>query len=264
MKNVLLTGSDGFIGKNILNVLNKDNLVNVSSIESDFYTLNSWKNDIEELIKTTNHILHVGADSNTLNTDVEKVMFLNFYTSKIIFDTAKKYSVPVIYSSSAACIGVNGYPSNLYAWSKYSAEQYGLQNNENFVALRYFNVYGPGEEKKENMSSIAYQAWGKDSFKLFPNEPKRDFIYIEDVVSATLHPVFNNIDTGVYDVGTGNARKFEEVLNLLNIEYTYTNQETIPEGYQFFTQADKSKFMINWSPKFTLETGIKNYIDYLK
>lgn len=264
MKNILLTGANGFIGNNILKVLNQDTSLNTTLIESDFYDLPNWEEEMEELIKTTNHILHVGADSNTLNTDVEKIMFLNFYTSKIIFDIAKKNNVHVTYSSSAACVGVNGYPSNLYAWSKYSAEQYGLQNNKNFVALRYFNVYGPGEEKKREMSSVAYQAWLKSEFKLFPKEPKRDFVYIDDVVSASLHPVFNKVEKGVYDVGTGNARKFEEVLELLNIKYTYTSEKTIPDGYQFFTQADKNKFMSTWTPKFSLEMGMKNYIDYLK
>lgn len=264
MKNIILTGADGFIGNNILKTLKKDASLNTISIESEFYQISDWKEKLEDLIKTANHILHVGADSNTLNTDVEKVMFLNFYTSKIIFDLAKKYNVCVVYSSSAACVGVDGYPSNLYAWSKFSAEQYGLQNNEDFVALRYFNVYGPGEEKKQEMSSVAYQAWLKNEFELFPKEPERDFVYIDDVVSATLHPVYYEVDKGVYDVGTGKARKFEEVLNLLNIEYTYKSESSIPDGYQFFTQADKNKFMLNWSPQFTLEKGIKNYVNYLR
>ena len=263
MKNILLTGSNGFIGKNILNVLKKDTSISTVPIESNFYNITDWAREMEKLIEKTNHIIHVGADSNTLNTDVEKVMFLNFYTSKIIFDIAKKYDVSVTYSSSAACNGVDGYPSNLYAWSKYCAEQYGIQNNDNFVALRYFNVYGPGEEKKQKMSSVAYQAWLKGKFELFPKEPKRDFVYIDDVVSATLYPLFNKVDKGVYDVGTAHARKFEEVLNLLNIKFTYSDENKIPDGYQFFTQADKNKFMSKWSPKFTLELGMKNYINYL-
>ena len=90
MKNIILTGADGFIGNNILKTLKKDASLNTISIESEFYQISDWKEKLEDLIKTANYILHVGADSNTLNTDVEKVMFLNFYTSKIIFDLAKK------------------------------------------------------------------------------------------------------------------------------------------------------------------------------
>ena len=123
MKKLLLTGHQGFIGKNIKKFLDDQNEpFDVHTVEKEFYLSKNWEVDIEEIINSVDFVLHVGADSNTLNNDIENVMFLNFLVSKKIFDLAEKYKVPVVYSSSAACNGVNGYSSNLYAWSKYTAE----------------------------------------------------------------------------------------------------------------------------------------------
>ena len=133
----------------------------------------------------------------------------------------------------------------------------------NFVALRYFNVYGPGEEHKGKMASVAYQAYQKGEFKLFPKNPKRDFVYIDDVVDATLYAVFNNIKKGVYEVGTSKKRPFEDMLNLMNIKYEYREENDIPKGYQFHTEANEKNFMRGWKPEYSLEDGIKKYKSYL-
>ena len=90
-----------------------------------------------------------------------------------------------------------------------------------FYALRYFNVYGPGEENKGNMASVAFQAHRMGKFDLFPGNPKRDFVYVKDVVSATIYPIFNDILSGVYEVGSGEARTFEDVLNIMGVKYKY-------------------------------------------
>jgi len=143
------------------------------------------------------------------------------------------------------------------------AEQYGLALGGQFIALRYFNVYGPGEEYKNKMSSIACQAYKQGVFKLFPKKPKRDFVYIKDVVSATLYPLTNEVPSGIYEVGSGEARIFEDVLDNLEISYTYRNEIDIPEGYQYYTESDSKKWMPGWTPKYNIETGIKAYKKYL-
>ena len=139
---------------------------------------------------------------------------------------------------------------------------------EDFIALRYFNVYGPGEENKGNMSSVAHQAHlimqkGMGKFMLFPGNPKRDFVYIEDVVDATIYPIFNDVSKGVYEVGSGEARTFEDVLDLMEIPYEYRDEKDTPDGYQFFTEANVDNFMEDWKPQYNLEKGIKKYKDYL-
>ena len=263
MKRVLLTGQEGFIGKSVYKFLSSKKDLETVVINKSYFDNPNWKKDLDELIKKIDTILHVGANSNTLNNNVEYVMFYNYYVSKAIFDSASKYKKPVVYSSSAACEGVSGYPSNLYGWSKYISEQYGLKNNEKFIALRYFNVYGQGEEHKKNMSSIAYQAFKNKEFNLFPNNPKRDFVYIEDVVSATTHSIYTEIESGMYHVGSGVSRSFEDVLNFMNIDYKYLEEEDIPAGYQFHTQADEKLFQPGWVPRFDLESGLKKYREYL-
>ena len=110
--------------------------------------------------------------------------------SKVLVDHAYNLNKKIIYSSSAANEGSgNGIPNNIYGWSKLLAENYGIAKGGDFIALRYFNVYGPGEEHKGKMASMAYQAYKKGEVYLFPGGPTRDFIYIEDVVKANITAV---------------------------------------------------------------------------
>jgi len=263
MKKILITGFEGFVGKNVTSYLQQNHNFSLILVEKNYFSEKNWEQDLKQLISETDIILHIGADSNTLNKDVDHMMFYNFYVSKKIFDAAEKYKKLVVYSSSAACEGVDGYPSNLYGWSKYLGELYGVKNNSRFIALRYFNIYGPGEEHKGAMSSVAYQAYQQNKFLLFPNNPRRDFVYIDDIVSATVHPIFNKINSGVYHVGSGKSETFERVLELLEIKYDYSNIDSIPNGYQFNTKADSKMFQKGWVPSYSLEDGIKKYKEYL-
>jgi len=196
-------------------------------------------------------------------------MTRNYESTKIIMDWCVKNNKPMIYSSSAANYGTNNlYPSNLYGWSKYVGEGYVISNGG--IALRYFNVYGPGEEDKGKMASVAYQMFIKnvkgEKIVLFPKKPQRDFVYIKDIVSANIHALENYEELGgkYYEVGSGTARTFEDVLNNMGIEYNYTSEDVIPNGYQFYTCSDKSKWMNGWESKWDLEMGIKDYKEYLE
>jgi nucleoside-diphosphate-sugar epimerase len=164
----------------------------------------------------------------------------------------------MIYSSSAASYGTNGeYPSNLYGWSKYVAEQYVISNGG--IALRYFNVYGPGEEHKGNMASMAYQMMKAESAKLFPGEPKRDFIYVDDVAIANLHAFahYDVLSGKKYDVGLGEAHSFEYIADALDITYTYHDPSAIPEGYQFYTCSNPRNWMPGWAPEYSIKTTLQ-------
>ena len=101
------------------------------------------------------------------------------------------------------------------------------------------------------------------TFTLFPEKPVRDFVFIEDVVDATLFPLNNNVKKGIYEVGSGTARSFEDVLNLMQINFDYHDKNKIPNGYQFYTKASNKSFMEGWAPKYSLEKGISAYIKYL-
>jgi ADP-L-glycero-D-manno-heptose 6-epimerase len=260
---ILITGSDGFIGSNLRSELFSDNIV--YDLSEDFLQDSEWE---DNLIKYLDQILpdsvfHVGACSNTLETDVNYIMTRNYQFTKILVDWCSFKNIPLIYSSSASCYGDNGTcPSNLYGWSKYTAEQYVISNWG--IALRYFNVYGSGEEHKGNMASVAYQMLVKnsagESVKLFKGNPKRDFVYIDDVVSANIYGMnhFFKLNKKFYDVGSGIPESFESVMEILDIPYVYSELDP-PKGYQFYTCSNKNSWMPGWKPKYNLEKGLKIY-----
>jgi len=264
--NILITGTNGFIGKNLKNKLSDEYNIftfEESDIEGD------WKIKLTNIFnKGIVSVFHVGACSDTLEQRVNYMMLLNYEVTKHITDLCVKHGVPLIYSSSAANYGTNNeYPSNLYGWSKYVGEGYVISNGG--IGLRYFNVYGPGEENKGRMSSVAYQMYVKNNngekIKLFPKKPLRDFVYINDIISANIY-AFNNFKTlhsNWYEVGSGEARSFEDVLDYMKITYTYHEENVIPNGYQFYTCSDKNKWMNGWNPNYDLEKGIKNYLKFL-
>lgn len=268
MKTILVTGTNGFIGKNLVKKLNDK--FSILSINEDIFNKKNWQSYLQNFLlkNKINGVFHVGAVSNTLEKNVNFIMIRNCEFTDIISQYCAKNKIPLIYSSSAANYGIDGKtPSNLYGWSKYIGEKIALLNGG--VALRYYNVYGPGEEDKGKMASIAYQMWktfnkGK-AVKIFPNKPKRDFIYIDDVISANINAFenFKKIKGNYFDVGTGKANTFEKVLELLEIKFTYMEESDIPNGYQFFTQANSNKFLPGWTPKYDIKTGINCYKEYL-
>lgn len=264
MKKAFITGINGFIGQN-LSVEISDRFI-VHGMDQEIFEHENW---LETLKKTLEEIrpdvvFHVGACSDTLEQDVNYMMIRNFEFTKVVSEFCFVNEIPLIYSSSAANYGINNqHPSNLYGWSKYVAEQMVILNGG--VALRYFNVYGPKEEHKGNMASVAFQMMNKikngEDVKLFPGVPKRDFVYVKDVVDANMfaYENYDKLDYNYYDVGYGEARTFEDIMYILSIPYTYHDEKNIPYGYQFFTQSDKNKWMSGWTPKYDLEKGLNDY-----
>tara|TARA_R110000803_G_scaffold205328_1_gene271916 strand:+ start:1014 stop:1817 length:804 start_codon:yes stop_codon:yes gene_type:complete len=255
---VILTGAEGFIGGNLLKAL-KSRGDYVYQIHQD---KDQWNDNfgLEEAVITCDVIFHVGAISDTTLQDCNEMLYWNYTLSKKLFDLARKHDKKVVYSSSAATYGLgDGLPTNIYGWSKKLAEEYGLRTCEKFVALRYFNVYGPGESHKGKMASVAYQAYQKGSFTLFPKKPKRDFVYITDVINANLAAA--KLDRGVFDVGYGKAVLFEDLVKGMGIEYNYTTEDKIPGWYQYHTCADKNMRIPGWNPIYNIQDGT---FDYLK
>ena len=264
MKTAVITGTKGFIGKAL-----KDRLIdeyNIIEINEDIFEDKSWREYLKSLI-IGDVVFHVGACSNTMESDVNYMMTRNFEATRIISDICRSEHIPLIFSSSASVYGdSSGSPGNIYAWSKMAAESYVVKNWG--VALRYFNVYGPGEEKKGNMASIAYQMWNKklkgEKIKLFPGNPRRDFVYISDVIDANIHAYKNyHLIDGWFDVGSGEAMTFEDVLNTLDIDFEYTDESDIPNGYQFYTRGKSSNFIPFWKPKYNLIQGLSKYKKHL-
>ena len=258
---IVVTGHEGFIGSNLKAELEKK--YEVLGIElRDLPNLD----DILETYKPS-AIFHVGACSDTLQQDVELMMKLNWETTTLLSDYCKKLNIPMVYSSTAAIYGDDNSKRNLYAWSKHAGEKHVTANNQ--IALRYFNVYGPGEEHKGVMASIAYQSYTKHkqstAVKLFPGQPRRDFVYVKDVVDANLYALKNyfKLEKKYYEVGVGKAETFEYILENLEIPFTYLGKEVVPKGYQYYTSSESMHWMKGWKPKYNLEKGLNEYKEYL-
>ena len=269
MTRVMLTGHAGFIGRAILKRCQEEGF-DIFPVEADIFESEMWDLELSESLDNFHPeaVIHVGASSSTLEERVNFSFERNFMCTSIISNWCLKNGSKLVYSSSAASYGQNGrFPSNLYGWSKFSAEKVVIANKQ--VALRYFNVYGPGEDDKARMSSVFLQGFVNQQKgnkpRLFPGNPRRDFVYIEDVVSANLHALenYNSSKGNYFDVGSGEARSFEEFLTLGKIDFDYHEADAIPNGYQFFTVADKNKFLPNWEPIFQIEDGVSTYLDYL-
>ena len=268
MRKAIITGTRGFIGSNLMKKLEVN--YQIIEINEDIFDNPSWREELESIIRESEaHVcFHVGACSDTLEQNVNYMMSRNFESTKIISDVCFDLGLPLIYSSSAAVYGVDGKsPSNLYGWSKWQAECYVVGNGG--IGLRYFNVYGPGEEKKERMASVAYQMWNKklngEEINLFPKKPSRDFVYVGDIVSANIFAWENYYDLlgKWYEVGSGESRTFEDVLDLLGIDFGYVSEDMIPKGYQFWTKSDSKNWMEGWIPDYNLERGLVEYKNHL-
>lgn len=266
-KKILITGAKGFIGRNLKSQL-EDEYDVVTFEERDL--AEDWRYLLETFFtEGLDCVFHVGACSDTLEQDVNYMMLLNYEVTKELVDLCKEWGVKLVYSSSAANFGTNGYyPANLYGWSKYAGEGYVVSNGG--VALRYFNVYGPGEEDKGRMASVAYQMWQRhhagEQIKLFPKKPLRDFVYIKDIVSANLHAMqnYDEVKGEWYEVGSGCARSFEDKMQILGIPFSYHPESIIPKGYQFHTCSNLFNWMPGWTSEWMLEEGLEDYKKHLE
>ncbi|MEA1972037.1 MAG: ADP-glyceromanno-heptose 6-epimerase [Candidatus Cloacimonadota bacterium] len=256
-----------------------------------------------------NMIIHFGACSSTTELDADYLMENNYRYSKILAKWAIENSINMIYASSAATYGdgSNGFsdnnfskviPLNMYGYSKHLFDQWVNENvitkyiynefedesNHYLTGLKFFNVFGPNEYHKGEMSSVVYKAFNQinetgtlqlfSSFKPDFEDGKqmRDFIYIKDVVDV-VYLIMQKGITGIFNLGTGIPRTwidlgkavFSAMKREENIEII-TMPKHLRGKYQYFTKADMSKFHKNIDFKFrTLEESIEDYIqNYLQ
>ena len=231
------------------------------------------------------YIFHQAAISDTTVKDQKIVMQTNLNAFKDLMDIAKRDGAKMIYASSGSVYGKlpsphtvgTEAPLNVYGFSKLAMDNYAMgQEDVPAVGLRYFNVYGPREYFKGKTASMVLQ-FGLQILKgerprLFEGSDKikRDFIYVGDVIQANLKAAVAS-KSGVYNVGTGRARSFQDIVDILcdelgiHPEYEYIKNPFVKQ-YQFFTQADiePTRRELGFEPKFSLEEGIRADIPYIK
>lgn len=254
----------------------------------------SWLNEFGSEVE---FVFHLGARTDTTEFDHNIFDELNLNYSKFVWDLCSRFEIPLVYASSAATYGLGelGYkdshelppklkPLNPYGESKNDFDIWALtqENTPPFWAgLKFFNVYGPNEYHKGRMASVVYHAFNqiteKNELKLFKShhpdykdgEQLRDFVYVKDVVKVCMFLLKNRPQSGLYNLGTGQARSFldlgKNVFKAMskdeNINFIDTPID-IRDKYQYFTEADMSKLIqAGYSDSFmTLEEGIDDYI----
>jgi ADP-L-glycero-D-manno-heptose 6-epimerase len=248
--------------------------------------------------KYVEFIFHIGARTDTTEFNYEIFERLNVNYSKKIWSICVEFGIPLIYASSAATYGSGelGYsddekivnqlkPLNPYGVSKNEFDKWALQQDKKpyfWAGLKFFNVYGPNEYHKKRMASVIYHAYNQiidtGELKLFKShkegivdgEQKRDFIYVKDVCDVILFLMHNRKKSGIYNIGTGKARTFNDLAfsvfkalkKNVNIKYVDT-PEDIRDKYQYYTEADITKLRnIGYNKEFTsLELGIDDYVN---
>jgi ADP-L-glycero-D-manno-heptose 6-epimerase len=242
------------------------------------------KSDLEKLKKYDfGTIFHQGAVSDTTVLDENLVIDTNLNSFYDLVEIAKEKNAKLIYASSAGTygnspapnrIGEGENPENVYGFSKLMMDRVSQNSDyKNIIGLRYFNVYGERETYKMSASSMIFQLRNQvlknGKVKLFKfGEQKRDFVYIDDVVQANLLAMKSE-NGGVFNVGSGEARTFNDIIKILSEEMKVNIKvEFIENPYTFYqnhTEADISETekTLGYKPQFSLENGIKKYLKSL-
>ena len=252
---------------------------------------------LKENNPTIDFVFHLGARTDTTEFDYSIHEKLNVEYSKNIWNYCTEKSIPLVYASSAATYGSGelGYkddhaiveelqPLNPYGISKNEFDKWALKQTKqppSWVGLKFFNVYGPNEYHKGRMASMIFHGYNQikktGEVKLFKShnpefkdgEQLRDFIYVADIAKVCYWLMQGNVESGLYNLGTGKARSFKDqitaIFNTLNkvpnIRYI-DMPEDIRDKYQYFTEADMRKLKDSGytEPFYSLEEGVADYV----
>ncbi|MGO2131682.1 MAG: ADP-glyceromanno-heptose 6-epimerase [Halomonas sp.] len=315
---IVVTGGAGFIGSNLVKALNarghNDILVVDDLLDGTKFmnladaTLGDYldKDDFLERVRAAlngkpSHlppieaIFHEGACSDTTEWDGRFMLHNNFEYSKELLHFCQRQGIPFIYASSAATYGGSDVfveapehekPLNVYGYSKLLFDQYVRARQHEFesqvVGFRYFNVYGPREQHKGKMASVAYhhhtQISSGQNLKLFgawdgfeAGMQSRDFVYVGDVVDVNLWFLDNPGVSGIFNLGTGRAEPFKAIGEAV-IDYYDRGQidfidfpDELKGRYQSYTRADISKLRnVGYTKEFcTVAQGVRDYLEQL-
>ncbi len=327
MQYVVVTGAAGFIGANLVKALNARGIDRIIAVDNltradKFRNLTDCeiadyldKHEFLQLVEdgqfdgAVEAVFHEGACSDTMETDGKYMMANNYRYSLALLDFCQDQEVPFLYASSASVYGGGSVfsesreheaPLNVYGYSKFLFDQIVRRRlpgaDSPIVGFRYFNVYGPREQHKGRMASVAfhhfnqYRAEGK--VKLFEGwagygngEQSRDFVFIEDVVKVNLH-FLDQGGSGIFNLGTGRAQPFNDVATAtvnacrqLEGKPALTLAEMVGQGiveyiafpealkgkYQSYTRSDMTRLrQAGYTAEFaTVEQGVAKYVGWL-
>jgi ADP-L-glycero-D-manno-heptose 6-epimerase len=305
--NLVVTGGAGFIGSNLTLALQEKfpearltviddfrsgNFKNLADYRGDFVAQNLATLDWQEKFGDPaaagfDAIFHLASITDTTNHDQFEQVHDNVESFRRLLNFARPTKTRVIYASSASTYGAvtqasvesNGAaPANVYSFSKVIMDNIARRAAAEspdwiIIGLRYFNVYGPREAHKGVPASMVYhlaqQMKAGQRPRIFKHgEQKRDFVYVEDVVEGSIRAL-DSQKSGIYNLGSGQARSFNELVDVINkclgtnLQPDYIDN---PHAhYQNFTQADltNARSALGYEPRFPLEDGVRDYIQWL-
>ena len=319
---ILVTGAAGFIGCNNVLALNERGITDIIAVDnlergekyqnlakcsiSDYFDKRDFIARVRDgSAPKPEAIFHQGACSDTMEHDGKYMMENNYRYTLELYRWAQELGIPFIYASSAATYGAHQEfiedvryegPLNVYGYSKYLFDQVLRSRMATLSApaagMRFFNVYGPHEQHKGRMASVAFHQYfqfkKEGKVKLFEGClgygngcQMRDFVYVEDVVNCIMHFVKSGV-SGIYNCGTGRAQPFNDIA--LTVVNTLTGQDLtlaaavekglieyipFPEAligkYQAYTQADLTQLRNAGCdvPFRTVQQGTADYMRYL-
>ena len=302
--NLIITGGAGFIGSNLTLALQEKfpdaRLTVIDDFRSgDFKNLAGYRGDfVAQNLATfdwhkqfgnekVDAIFHLASITDTTLHDQFIQVHDNVESFRRILDFARSTRTRIIYASSASTYGLateasvesNGAaPANIYAFSKVIMDNIAVRAAAELpdwiiIGLRYFNVYGPREAHKGVPASMVYhlaqQMKAGQHPRIFKHgEQKRDFVYVKDAVEGSIRAL-NAQTSGIYNLGTGEARSFNELVELLNKCLGTSFQPDYIDNphahYQNFTQADltNARSALGYKPRFALEDGVRDYMQWL-
>jgi ADP-L-glycero-D-manno-heptose 6-epimerase len=302
--NFLVTGGAGFIGSNltlslqerfpdarltVIDDFRSGDFKNLRGYRGDFVAQNlatlDWRQQFGE--EKFDAIFHLASITDTTLHDQFVQVHDNVESFRRLLNFARPNKTRVVYASSASTYGpatqasveTNGAaPANIYAFSKAIMDNLAMREaKENpswiIVGLRYFNVYGPREAHKGVPASMVYhlaqQMKAGQRPRIFKHgDQKRDFVYVKDVVEGSILALEAKV-SGIYNLGSGQARSFNELVDVLNkclrTKFQPDYIENPHAHYQNFTEADLDRVRgaLGYQPQFSLERGVADYVEWL-
>ena len=302
--NLVVTGGAGFIGSNLVLALQEKfpkarltviddfrsgDFKNLVGYRGDFVAQNlatlDWQDQFAE--EKFDAIFHLASITDTTLHDQFIQVHDNVESFRRLLNFARPTRTRIIYASSASTYGPtseasaesNGAaPANIYAFSKTIMDNIAIREAKEspdwtIIGLRYFNVYGPREAHKGVPASMVYhlaqQMKAGQRPRIFKHgEQKRDFVYVKDVVEGSILAPEPR-ESGIYNLGCGKARSFNELVDILNkclgTKFVADYIDNPHAHYQNFTEADldKVRSALGYQPRFPLEGGVKDYMNWL-
>ena len=302
--NFVVTGGAGFIGSNLTLTLQErfpsarltviddfrsGDFKNLVGYRGDFVAQNlatlDWRQQFGD--ERFDAIFHLASITDTTNHDQFEQVHDNVESFRRILNFARPTKTRIVYASSASTYGAateasvesNGaVPANIYAFSKAILDNIATGAAREspdwiIIGVRYFNVYGPREAHKGVPASMVYhlskQMKAGQRPRIFKHgEQKRDFVYVKDVVEGSILGL-DAQQSGIYNLGFGQARSFNELVDVLNQSLSLNLPPEYIDNphahYQNFTQADltRARQALGYEPQFPLEKGVRDYMNWL-